>query len=197
MSVFSTIEKLSEENNGVIRTSDVVKAGISKPSLAKFVADYGYEKVSRGIYLSPDVWEDRLFLLQLRCPNIIYSHDTALFLLDMTDVEPFSYTVTVKSGYNTSHLRADDVKVFSIKKEIFDMGVINIKTPYGNEVKVYNAERTICDLIRSRSQLDIRFLQDAIKNYVNSKDKNLHLLIEYSEKLRVSKILKKYLEVLL
>lgn len=195
--MFSTIEKLSEENNGVIRTSDVVKAGISKPSLAKFVADYGYEKVAMGIYLSPDVWEDRLFLLQLRCTNIIYSHDTALFLLDMTDVEPFSYTVTVKSGYNASHLRADDVKVFSIKKELFDMGVINIKTPYGNEVKVYNAERTICDLIRSRSQLDIRFLQDAIKNYVNSKDKNLHLLIEYSEKLRVSKILKKYLEVLL
>ena len=62
-----------------------ISKGISKTTLAKFVEKYNYERISHGIYCSPDVWKDGLYLLQLRCPKTIFSHDTALFLLDMTD----------------------------------------------------------------------------------------------------------------
>ncbi|MDU6630589.1 MAG: abortive phage infection protein, partial [Lachnoanaerobaculum sp.] len=126
-----------------------------------------------------------------------FSHDTALFLLDMTDQEPLQYTVTVKSGYNATHLREDGVKVFSIKKDFFELGISKAKTPFGNEVFTYNPERTVCDMIRSRSQIEIQIFQDAMKQYIRRKDKNLHLLMEYAKKLRVNHMLSKYLEVLL
>ena len=197
MSQFEQIKEISNQNNGVIQTSVILKNGISKPVLANFVKKYGYERISHGIYCSPDVWEDRLYLLQLRCPKTIFSHETALYLLDMTDQEPHNYTVTVKSGYNATHLRKDDIKVYSIKKELFDLGVMNIKTPFGNEVRIYNPERTICDLVRNRSTIEIQTFQDAIKEYMNSKDKNLHLLMVYANKFRVANVLRRYLEVLL
>ena len=114
MNQLEQIVEISAAGNGVLRTSEVISKGISKTTLAKFVEKYNYERISHGIYCSPYVWKDGLYLLQLRCPKTIFSHDTALFLLDMTDQEPLQYTVTVKSGYNATHLREDGVKVFSI-----------------------------------------------------------------------------------
>jgi len=197
MNRLEQIGEISTAGNGVLRTSEVISKGISKTTLAKFVEKYNYERISHGIYCSPDVWKDGLYLLQLRCPKTIFSHDTALFLLDMTDQEPLQYTVTVKSGYNATHLREDGVKVFSIKKDFFELGISKAKTPFGNEVFIYNPERTVCDMIRSRSQIEIQIFQDAMKQYIRRKDKNLHLLMEYAKKLRVNHMLSKYLEVLL
>lgn len=197
MSKMEELREISKNNNGILQTSIVLKNGISKPVLAKFVEQYGYERISHGIYCSPDVWEDRMFLLQLRFKKTVYSHETALYLLDMTDQEPHSYTMTVSSGYNASSLKNENIKVYSIKKELLELGSMKVKTPFNNEVVIYNPERTICDLIRSRSNIEIQVFQDAMKAYVKRRDKNLHLLMEYAEKLRVSKVLKKYLEVLL
>ncbi|MBR7928180.1 abortive phage infection protein [Aerococcaceae bacterium zg-ZUI334] len=191
------IYRIAEEQAGIIQTSDITKKEISKFMLKEFVERYDYKRVSRGIYISPDVWEDPLYLLQLRCPKVIFSHETALYLLDMTDQEPFQQNVTVKSGYNASHLRKENIKVFSIKKELFELGMLKVKTPFGNEVISYNPERTICDMIRNRSTMDNRILQEALKKYIKRKDKNLHSLMEYSEKLRVKNFLSNYLEVLL
>jgi hypothetical protein len=115
----------------------------------------------------------------------------------MTDQEPLQYTVTVKSGYNATNLREEGLKIYSIKKEFFELGTVKIKTPFGNEILIYNPERTVCDLIRSRSQIEIQVFRDAMKRYIKRKDKNLHLLMEYAQKLRVNRLLSKYLEVLL
>ncbi len=197
MNQLEKINLITTKNNGVIRTSDFTNNGISKMALSKFVRQNGYERVYRGIYCSPDVWQDNLYLFSLRCPKTIFSHETALFLLDMTDSEPLNYTVTVKTGYNATHLRKDNITVFSIKKELFELGAIKVKTSYGNEILTYNPERTICDMIRNRSQVETEMFSEAMKRYVRRKDKNLHLLVEYSKKLRVSNLLNQYLEVLL
>lgn len=197
MEQYKKITDISKANNGVLRTADVVSKGISKAVLAKFVGKNNYERVSHGIYLSPNAWVDGLYLLQLRNPKTVFSHDTALYLLGMSDREPLQYTVTVRTGYNASHLRKEGVKVFSIKKELYELGLTKIKTPFGNTVLIYNPERTICDMIRSRSQMEIQVFQDAMKQYTRSKNRNLHLLVEYAEKLRVNRLLSRYLEVLL
>lgn len=197
MNQLETISKISLENNGVIKTADIINKGISKTALANFVKKYNYERVSHGIYCSPDVWRDELFLLQLRYQKTIFSHDTALFLLDMTVQEPLEYTVTVKSGYNASTLRREGIKVFSIKKEFFELGAIKAKTTFGNEVLIYNSERAICDMIRSRSQMEMQIFKDAIKQYIKSKDRDLYLLMKYAKIFHVNNVLSKYLEVLL
>ena len=68
---------------------------------------------------------------------------------------------------------------------------------FGNEVRCYNAERTICDIIRSRNWLDEETIISAIKKYEELREKNLKLLAEYAKVFSVEKILKIYMEVLL
>ena len=128
---------------------------------------------------------------------MIYSHETALYLLDLSDREPLQYTSTVKTGYNYSALSALGVKVYSIKKELYELGLINVLSPNSHNLRCYNAERTICDILRSRNNIEIQDLQTAITTYTRSTKKNIPLLMRYAKEFRVEKILRRYLEVLL
>ena len=79
----------------------------------------------------------------------------------------------------------------------YRLGVTSAKTSFGHPVPVYDMERTICDLIRSRNNIEMQTYQNALKRYVRRKDKNLKNLMNYAQMFRVEKILRQYLEVLL
>lgn len=197
MTQFERIDELIKVQNGIIQTAQVVDVGIPKHTFYSYVKEHELEKVAHGIYVSKDAWVDSMYLLHLRCEQIIYSHDTALFFHDLTDRNPSKYTVTVKTGYNPSKLKSEGIQVYTIKKEMHDLGRIMMKTSFGYEVPVYDMERTICDLIRNRSSIEIQTIQDALRHYVKKKDKNIGILTQYSTIFHVEKILRQYLEVLL
>ena len=128
---------------------------------------------------------------------MIYSHETALFLHDLTDRDPISYTVTVPSGYNTKAIIEDGMNVFSIKRELHELDSVQLETIFGHMVTAYGLERTVCDCIRSRNKMDIAIVTDAVKRYAKRSDKNLNILMEMAETFRVTKPLRNYMEVLL
>lgn len=190
------IKKEIAAKNGIITTKYITDMGISKPVFYQFVMDNEMEMVGRGIYATKDAWIDEAYVLSLRCPEIIYSHEEALFYYGLTDREPIEHVVTVKTGYNPTHI-SDTCKVYTIKKELYDMGRVVVKDAYGNNIPIYNLERTICDIIRSRNSIEFQDFQSAIKGYVLRNDKDINLLMEYAQKLRVSKLVRLYMEVLL
>lgn len=77
------------------------------------------------------------------------------------------------------------------------MGLITMKTPFGNPVPVYDAERTICDIVRSRSGIEMQTFQGALKQYAARREKDLRKLMCYAQLFRVEKLLRQYLELLL
>lgn len=96
-----------------------------------------------------------------------------------------------------SHLTKEGIKVYTIKRELFDVGRTEMQTIHGNTVACYNLERTICDIVRSRSKIDSQVYLDAIKGYFRRRDKNLIHLTTYSRLFHVESILRPYWEVLL
>lgn len=191
------IKNLIMANDGMIQTSQVMNIGISKTVFYQYVKDNDMEQISHGVYATKDTWTDAMYLVHLRCKQAVFSHETALFLHDLTDREPIEYEITVKTGYNPSKLKNDGMKVYTVKKELHGEGIIMMQTPFGHLVPAYNMERTICDIIRNRNNTEIQTLQSALKQYVKRKDKNLRLLMQYAAKFHVDKILRQYLEVLL
>ncbi len=197
MNQFEKLDLLMEKYGGTIQTFQVIENGISKPTFYAYVKERGLEQASHGIYVLPDVWTDTMYLLHLRCSQAVFSHETALFFHDLTDREPLKYTVTVRTGYNPSRLQEDGFQVYTVKKDLHDVGVMDMQTPFGHSVPVYDMERTICDLLRSRRNIEIQTFQDALKQYARRKDKNLRMLMKYATLFHVEKILRPYLEVLL
>lgn len=197
MTQYEQMDLFLEQNKGMIRTAQLLNLGITKTVFYRYVKERELEQVAHGIYALADAWLDGMYLLHLRFGQIVFSHDTALFFHDLTDREPTEYAVTVKAGYNTSRLRADGVKVYTVKNELVNLGVSTAQTSFGHMVPVYDMERTICDLLRSRNNIEIQTLQGALKQYAKQKEKNLRRLMQYAAAFHVEKILRQYLEVLL
>ena len=197
MQINSEIYNELKNNNNIITTSKVVEMGYSRSLLSKYVKEGLLERSQQGVYMLADAIEDDMYMLMLRSKKIIFSHDTALFLNGLSDRTPSIHSVTIPSNAKLSKALSAECICYYVKPDLYHIGKTMIKNSLGYEVRCYNAERTVCDMIRSRNRLDDESVVAAIKNYANSREKNLNLLAEYAEIFRVQKILKKYLEVLL
>lgn len=197
LTAFEKIDLIVQENTGIISTTQVIKTGISKTVFYKYVKEKSLRQVSHGIYVSENAWTDDMYVLHLRCQDAVFSHDTALFLHDLTDREPLQFSLTVKRGYNTSRLKADGVKVYTVKEDLTSLGKSTLKTAFGRDVPVYDMERTICDLVRYRNNVEIQTLQNALKSYAKRNDKDLRKLINYAEAFHIESIVRQYMEVLI
>ena len=184
-------------NKDVVMVGEALSSGISKPVLYDTLKRANYEKIGHGVYASHYSIVDEMELLHRRCPNAVFSHDEALYYHQLIDREPIRHTITVYSGYNTKRLSDDGIKVYTIKKELLGLGKTMIINNMGNRVPMYDLERTVCDMVRSRSNFEIQDFQTALKTYIKRKDKNLNLLMKYAKQLRVDNIIRQYLEVLL
>lgn len=186
------------KNHDYITPRIAEKSGISKFKFYKYVHENGLEAVSRGVYSTGSGWVDELYVLHQRCPNAVFSHDEAFYYHGLIDREPFIHTLTIYSGYNSHRLTADgSCKVYTVKRELLDVGKSVVKDNDGNLIPMYDLERTICDLMRSRNGIEVQDFNSALKAYVSRKDKNLNQLMEYAKLFRVDNVIRRYMEVLL
>lgn len=197
MIINSDILREIKKNNNVITTSQVLQLGYSKSLLTKYVKAGVLVRSSHGIYTLPDTVNDDMYELMLRSSKIIFSHETAMFLNGISERTPFQHSITIPSDSALPASIKDACICYYIKPSLHTLGMIEKKTTFGNRVRCYNLERTICDLLRSRSRCDEETVISALKSYAAAREKNLNLLARYAKLLRVEKVLKRYMEVLL
>ena len=197
MKMNPTILEVLKKNNNMITTAQVIELGFTRSLLSKYVKEGLLERGRQGIYILSDSVHDDMYTLMLRSEKIIFSHDTALFLNGLSERTPFTHSVTIPSDSKLSGTLRNECLCYYIKPELHQLGVIIRKNTLGNEVRCYNAERTICDILRSRNKLDVEVVIDAIKKYAVSPEKDLNLLAAYAPQFGVNEILKRYMEVLL
>ena len=187
------IKELIEKNGGVITTKMLDKNNIHRQYLKSLVNKGILIKVARGIYAIPEKYVSEYYILSEEYQNAIFSHNTALYFYDLTDRTPFEIDMTFPSNVRPNNFMLNP---HYINKERIDLGATTKELSDGTVVRVYNMERTICDIIRDRNKIDSQILNMALKSYMERSDKNLNLLYEYAKKFNIIKILKIYMEVL-
>lgn len=190
------LKLLDSSKNGMISTGEVTSAGIHRSVLKDLVDSGELNRFSRGLYVRNNSWEDDLYLLQQKYKRGIYSHDTALYLLGYSDRTPVKYTMTFPKGYNTPSLKDENINIVRVVEDNYNVGIIEILSPSGNKIKVYDLERTLCDILRGKGS-DIQIINSAMKKYASSKNKDINKLMKYADKLRVKPKMLNYMEVLL
>ena len=174
------IWELIKINNGYITTKELEDLGISRNYLSVMTKKNMIEKVAKGIYIDSTKVEDVYYVLSVSTPKIIYSHMTALYFHNLSIKAPDgSFDITVTKKYNNSKLKKHNV--FYIDDRFYNIGITEVKTPQGNNVKVYDVERCICDIIRSKKRMDIEHIKYAIKEYLKRKDNDLIKLSKYAD----------------
>ena len=171
--------------NGYLTTKDVNDNNIPRFYLTKLIKEDKIERVSRGVYIKKNELVDEFVILQSKCKNAIYSNTTALYLHGFSNRIPIKYDITINNGYNGSLQKEDDVNLFYTKRELLELGVINYKLDSGNIIRVYDLDKTICDIIKNKKKIDAEIYNKAIREYFYSKKKNTLKLYEYAKKMNI------------
>lgn len=193
----SKILKIADDNNGYITAKDVVNKGIPKIYLTNLVKERKLVRISRGFYMLVDCFEDDYYKIQLSNSDAVFSLETALYLYNYSNRVPPKYYVSVPSNYGGNLLKNKNVQLLYTKKEWLLLGVIEITSPFGLPIKVYDRDRTICDIIKNKDKVDPEIFSEAMKQYIRSKEKNITNLFVYAKKLNIEETVRKYIEVML
>lgn len=188
------IKKLLKRNNGIITTKQIEKIGISRVHIKQFIESGMIERVKKGIYISKDMLEDEFYIFQLKNKNAIFSYNTAMYLFRASERTPDKIDVTVYSGYNVQRF-PKNMKVHYVKKDLLNLGVVIVNSPSGFKVKVYNMERTICDILKDRNTgVDKEQTNKFIRNMIVHNQVDLNKIWEYAKKLKCEKKLEEVME---
>ena len=104
--------------------------------------------------------------------------------------------MTFPKGYNAASLKNESIIIKRVIPDNYSLGIAEISSPSGNPIRIYDLERTLCDILRG-SGSDSQIVNEAMKRYAASNDKNIHKLMQYAEQLRVKPKILRYMEVLL
>ena len=199
MKKYEKIIDFVKNKNNMITTKEFKEAQIGFYYINKLIADNYISRLGKGLYGKTDSFEDEYFSIQNRYKKAIFSYNTALFFLDKTEVTPNIIDITIPNDYNVNTINIKQVRVHYASRANIELGAIKVKSPFGNTIKTYNLERTICDIVKSEDKcgLDIEQRNKIIKNAFVNNEINGTVIIEYAKKLKCEKKIRAIMEVLI
>ena len=155
------------------------------------------EKIKRGYYHWIESYgKDEIVIINRLFPDGVLCMDTALFYYKYSDRTPAEWHITIDK--NTSRQRTQIeyplIKAYRVESELLTLGEANGEID-SQKVRIYDRDRTICDVLRNMNKMDKEIFNKAIQGYVKDPKKNIPNLMQYAKALRVQKRLKDIIEV--
>jgi predicted transcriptional regulator of viral defense system len=191
--IINSLEAIARQHNGMIRTKAAENGGVSRAMLSKLYNEGLLSRLAVGQYVFAAELGDDMMSLGRRSNFIVFSHESALFLNGLSERTPFVHAVTIPSSSTLIASLREQCKVYYVKDALHGMGKAMLKTTMGNLVPAYGPERTVCDVIRSRSRVAEETLLPALKMYAASPGKDLVKLSIYAEAFGVTSVVRSYL----
>ncbi len=193
---YEAIKKILEKNYGFVTRKEIDEENIPSWFLTDFVKKNGLNKIAPGFYASDEYAADDYFILQRRYPKYVFSGMSALYLHRLTDKIPEDIFVCCPQGYHPSRKAIPSLVVTQISnQDLYLLGIMEVETMFGNSVKVYDRERSICDLIKRREKYDGETFVKAIRAYLNdSPDQSK--LFRYAKEMKIENKVFEIVEVI-
>lgn len=188
------IEIHLKKSGGIITSAYCRENNIPTVYLSRLAKEGKLFRVQKGIYITKDGDYDEYYFFQYQYRKAIFSYETALFLLGVTGKIPWRIDVTVYNGYKFNE-KQDTLNINYVKKSIYNLGIIQKKTMFGNTVNVYSYERILCDFISNKEKMDVEVYVKLIRSYSKYKDKDIHSLYEIARKMGIEDKVKEVMEV--
>ena len=185
-----------KRNNGILSYREVKEAGLSYRTYRKMIEQEELEPLGKGLYGLAEYYMDDWYLIQLRNPKGVYALDTALWLHGLSITVPFEKTMMFPYGVNTSTIKqAQEVKPV-VTRTNFDVGIVEIERQKGQQIRIYEIERTLVECLRPVYKMDVQLIAQAFKLYFQKYSVNYQKLMYYAKLFRVTDKIYSYIEVL-
>ncbi|HHU69158.1 MAG TPA: hypothetical protein GXZ31_02515 [Thermoanaerobacterales bacterium] len=181
---------------GVLKTSELNNLGISSRQIKKLTEDGVISKIKRGFYeLTGYIPKEEVIIAKL-FPKAVIFLESALFYYGYTDRIPLAMQIAVNRYSKTTQYNLDYplIKPYYLEPKFIEIGIDIIQVD-GVEVRIYDRDRTICDVLRYEKKLEGEVFASAIKYYVKDSKKNARNLFEYAEIFNIKNKVQTYIGV--
>lgn len=176
------------KHGGVLKTSELNALGLSSRQIKKLVDEGQLSKIKQGFYeLADEVNPEEVIVARL-FPQAVIFLESALIHYGYTDRIPTAWQIAVdrdseKSQYDIEYPL---IEAYYQDSKFLNIGVATFEVN-GVEVRIFNRDRTMCDIMRYEKKLEKEVFSNAVMRYIKDPQKNIRYLFEYAEIFNITK----------
>lgn len=190
---------LFQENKGLMQRRELLQAGVSAHVLTQLFSEGQLTKPKRGFYKWHDeticVCENEWVEIQKLLPKGVFCLYSAAQYHELSTFISGSYHLAFPKNSSATLPDYPPINAYFWEESVFSIGIEEYEIE-GAKVRIYNAERTVCDMLRFKHKVTWETAKECLKTYLRKRNRNLSLLLQYAESFRIKELLNTYLEVL-
>lgn len=186
------VRKLFSQHQYIMTTAELLKAKLYYADIKQLLDEGLIERVRRGYYhWIEDQGESEVVIIKSLFPDAVLCMETALFYYEYSDRNPAEWNFAISKNVSKSRTNIDYpfIKAYRIESELVTLGETTGEIDF-IKVRIYDRDRTICDVLKNMTRMDKEVFNKAIQGYVKDPKKSIPNLMEYAKKLRVQKKVK-------
>lgn len=153
-------------------------------------------RVRQGVYAEPSAILSTMIDVERIVPRGVVCLYNAWSYYELTTTVPPSICIAIEAKRKVRTSDAFPITLYYWKKEYLEFGTV-LKDISGFQVRITDMERSVCDAIKYRNKIGLDLCAEIVRSYLAKKERNITLLSQYAKKLRITKALDHYLEVLM
>ena len=150
-------------------------------------------RLRNGIYVEFSALANNMIDVERIVPHGVLCLYRAFAHYGLSTQVPSATCIAIEAKRKVRLPEYPPIDLYFWKKENLEFGVIQ-KNISGYFVLITDFERTVCDAVKFRNKIGLDVCGEVIDNYLKNENRNITLLHEYAQKLRVKNILTTYLE---
>jgi len=196
MVIIGELKKEFQRRGGVLKTAELNQLGFSSRQIKNLLDEGVITRIKRGFYELTDYVNREEVVIARLFPQAIIFLESALMYYGYTDRIPTAWQIAVDKNSTKTQYEIDypTIEPYYLEPKFLEVGIVTIQTE-GVTVKIFDRDRTICDVLRYEKKLEKEVFNNAIQRYVKDRKKNIRILFEDAEILNIRNKVQIYIGV--
>lgn len=191
------MQELFKRHYYVMTTNELLEAKLYYADIKKLLDEGFIERIRQGYYFWIKNCENgEIAIIKRLFPDAVLCMETALFYYGYSDRNPAEWNFAIDKNVSKfrTNIEYPFIKVYRMDSDLLRIGETTGEIDF-IKVRIYDRERTICDVLKNMNKMDKEIFNKAIQGYVKDLKKNIPNLMIYAKKLRVEKKVKELIGV--
>lgn len=196
MKVPSNVVQLFERGNGIVGISVLLRNGVTYYDINGLLEDGVIVRLKRGVYKWVKKETDEMAEVAWIVPDGVFCLLSAAFHHGLTTTVPTMHHLAIRDSRKVVLPDYPPIQLYYWNETPYSLGMTTAELRGGN-IRIYDLEKTVCDVIRHRNKIGLEVLKEILKNYLDSKGRNLNRLHFYAKQLNIANKVDEFIKMLL
>jgi len=195
------IISILNRHNGYARMKDLKNASVQIRDVANLVHKGVIEKIKPGLYRLAELQQvDGIPISFIdvcqAIPKGVICLLSALEFFNLTTFNPSEVYIALPHSAKAPKIEYPPVRFFYFRDRFYEFSIQSIKSKHG-VIRIYDREKSLCDMFRYRKKLGEDIALEALKNYLKLREANVNKLLEVAVRCQVKTTMVPYLKALI